>query len=236
MKYAILASAAVMLFVTCGTAQMTPVKLWSAVYDGPGHGVDLPSSVALDAHGNFYITGRSAGQVSGMDIATIKYSPSGQELLALRYNSPSNSWDEGNSMAVDSSGNIYVAGTSFVTSSTTEVVLLKYSSAGAIIWQAHFYPDTINSATASKLQLDLAGSIYVGGALGGRMLLMKFNQSGTLIDSTTFGDDSSSYNVSDIIVADSGTIYLAGARSYLPRMPMCPPLNAWSLGPIRNAT
>lgn len=216
MKYAILSPLAVLLFVTCARAQMTAVKLWSAVYDGPGHGVDLPSAVALDAHGNFYITGRSAGELSGMDIATVKYSPSGEELLALRYNSPFNSWDEANSIAVDSSGNIYVAGTSFVTGSRTEVLLLKYSSAGTIMWQAHFQLDTVNSTTATKICLDSFGHIYVGGGLGGRMLIVKYNESGTLMDSTTFGDDSSSYNVSDIFIADSGAIYLSGSRSYLP--------------------
>ena len=95
--------------------QLRAVKEWSAVYDGPAHGVDLPLASILDKNRNFYITGRSVGDSSGMDIATIKYSPSGQQTLTLRYNSPANSWDEGNSLAVDDSGNIYVAGTSAVT-------------------------------------------------------------------------------------------------------------------------
>ena len=95
--------------------QLRAVKEWSLTNDGPAHSVDLPSAAVLDKNANFYITGRSEGDSSRMGIATIKYSPSGQQTLTLRYNSPANSWDEGNSLAVDDSGNIYVAGTSAVT-------------------------------------------------------------------------------------------------------------------------
>jgi hypothetical protein len=56
------------------------------IYDGPDHGVDLPSAVLLNKYRNFYITGRSVGDSAGMDIATIRYSSSGQEVLTLRYN------------------------------------------------------------------------------------------------------------------------------------------------------
>jgi hypothetical protein len=195
-------------------AQLHPVKQWSAIYDGPGHGVDLPAAAFLDKHGNFYITGRSGGETSGQDIATIRYSPSGQEVLTLRYNSPANSWDEANSLAVDDSGNIFVAGTCYVTSGT-EIVLLKYSPSGDIIWRSHFSPDTPNSATAGKIALDSMGNIYVGGALKRQMLFLKYNQAGILMDATTIGDDSTTHAVTDLLVANDGTVYLAGARSYM---------------------
>jgi sugar lactone lactonase YvrE len=195
-------------------AQLHAVKEWSTNYDGPGHGVDLPSAVVLDRQGNFYITGRSSGENSGKDIATIKYSPSGQELLALRYNSPANSWDEGNSLAVDDSGNIFVTGTCFVTSSRTEIVLLKYSPAGNISWKSCFRPDTLNSVSASKIVLDSLGNIYLAGTFKQRMLFLKYDRTGILGDSATIGDDSTSHTSNDLIVARDGSIYLVGSRSY----------------------
>lgn len=194
--------------------QLRAVKQWSAIYDGPGHAVDLPTAVALDRQGNFYITGRSSGEGSGQDIATIRYSPSGQEVLTLRYNSPANSWDEANSLAVDDSGNIIVAGTSFVTSSRTEIILIKYSPSGIIRWQSHFSPDTVNSVTASKIVLDSIGNIYLGGTFNRKMLVLKYNLAGTLMDSITIGDDSTDHNLTDLIVTSNGQLYLAGSRSY----------------------
>ena len=195
--------------------QLRAVKEWSAVYDGPAHGVDLPLASILDKNRNFYITGRSVGDSSGMDIATIKYSPSGQQTLTLRYNSPANSWDEGNSLAVDDSGNIYVAGTSAVTSSGWEIVLLKYSPTGSICWESHFRPDTANSATASKIVLDTLGNIYLGGTCKSQMLLLKYNRAGLLLDSAMIGDDSTMHAVSDLLITRSGSICLAGSRSYI---------------------
>ena len=206
--------AAVVLSPMCAQAQLHAVKLWSAIYDGPGHGVDLPASVVLDKHGNFYITGRSGGETSGQDMATVRYSPSGQETLMLRYNSPANLWDEADALAVDDSGNIFVAGMSSVTSSRTESVLLKYSPSGSISWQSHFSPDTVNSVTTGRMVLDSLGNIYLGGTFDGKMLFLKYDRFGILTDSATIGDDSSTYSLKDLLVASSDAVYLAGSRSY----------------------
>jgi len=194
--------------------QLRAVKQWSATYDGPGHGVDLPTSAVLDKRGNFYITGRSSGESSGQDIATIRYSPTGQEILTLRYNSLDNSWDEANSLAVDDSGNIFVAGTSVVTNSRTEIVLLKYTPSGTIAWHVHFSPDTINSATASKVVFDSFGNIYLGGTFKQQMLVLKYNPVGALMDSITIGDDSTAHSLTDLLVRNNGELYLVGSRSY----------------------
>lgn len=204
----------ILLLLNNAHGQLRAVKQWSAIYDGPGHGVDLPTSAVLDKRGNFYITGRSSGESSGQDIATIRYSASGQEILTLRYNSLDNSWDEANSLAVDDSGNIFVAGTSFVTSSSTEIILIKYTPSGTIAWRAHFSPDTINSATASKIVFDSIGNIYLGGTFKQQMLVLKYNPIGSLIDSITIGDDSTAHSLTDLLATNDGELYLVGSRSY----------------------
>jgi hypothetical protein len=206
---------AIILFsLNIAYGQLRAVKEWSAIYDGPGHGVDLPTSAVLDKRGNFYITGRSSGEGSGQDIAIIRYSASGQEILTLRYNSPANSWDEANSLAVDDSGNIFVAGTSFVTNGRTEIVLIKYTPSGTIAWLAHFSPDTVNSATASKVVFDPIGNIYLGGTFKQQMLVLKYNPVGALMDSITIGDDSTAHSLTDLLVTNNGELYLVGSRSY----------------------
>ncbi len=204
----------VFLSLQYAQGQLQAVKQWSAIYDGPGHGVDIPTASLLDKHGNFYVTGRSSGETSGQDMATIRYSPSGQEILMLRYDSPVKSWDEANSLAVDDSGFIYVAGTSLVANSRTRIVLFKYTPSGTLAWQAQFPRDTVNGATTRKVFLDFFGNIYVGGTFNQRMLVLKYTTQGYLVDSITIGDDSTAHTLTDLLVTNKGEIYLAGARSY----------------------
>ena len=56
--------------------------LWRRVYDGPAHGDDVGSAIAVDAAGNAYVTGSSASLVNGSDAITLKFSTSGAGLWA----------------------------------------------------------------------------------------------------------------------------------------------------------
>src|SRR5258706_11182747 len=66
--------------------------LWERRYNGPGNDLDRAKSIAVDKAGNVYVTGESDGgkghgtdNLSGLDVATIKYSPEGKELWVQRY-------------------------------------------------------------------------------------------------------------------------------------------------------
>ena len=83
---------------------------WAKTYDGAANGNDYGNSVTVDTSGNVYVTGSSAGAETGQDYLTIKYDSSGQQLWASTYSSPKNNWDEGRSIGLDGSGNVYVTG------------------------------------------------------------------------------------------------------------------------------
>ena len=69
------------------------VQIWSVFYNGPGNGEDFPSSNAIDANGNIFVTGYSYGSTSGPDYCTIKYNNSGAQQWVQRYDGP-DGWDE----------------------------------------------------------------------------------------------------------------------------------------------
>ena len=133
---------------------------WVDIYDGDGHSVDIPSRMTTDHEGNVYIVGRSVGDSSGTDMLTLKYSRRGERLLTLRYNGVANSWDEADAVVVDDSDNIYVGGFSYVTSNSSEGVILKYSTTGSLQWEARLAMlDTNQSAHISELVIDRDGNI-----------------------------------------------------------------------------
>jgi hypothetical protein len=55
------------------------VHQWTARYNGPSSGPDAAYAIAVDVLGNIYVTGNSRGSGTGIDYATIKYSPTGVE-------------------------------------------------------------------------------------------------------------------------------------------------------------
>lgn len=71
------------------------IERWSQIYNGTASGSDEPFSIAVDASGNVYVTGSSAGLGQMKNYVTIKYSQSPRATLTAFiegfYNSSSNS-------------------------------------------------------------------------------------------------------------------------------------------------
>jgi uncharacterized delta-60 repeat protein len=99
---------------------------WGASYSGPYNGPHLPLGIAVDGSGNVYVTGQSAGPGFADDYATVKYDPAGTEQWVARYNGPGDSEDSASAIAVDGSGNVYVAGTSVGLGTNTDYATIKY--------------------------------------------------------------------------------------------------------------
>jgi hypothetical protein len=85
------------------------------------------TAIAVGPDNNVYVTGYSPGTNSGNDIVTIKYDNNGNQIWLQRYNGPGNGDDEGNAIAVDANGNVYVTGYETTAAGGTEMVVIKYA-------------------------------------------------------------------------------------------------------------
>ncbi|HET6990895.1 MAG TPA: SBBP repeat-containing protein, partial [Bacteroidia bacterium] len=123
---------------------------------------DIGSSVFADAAGNSYITGSfetptiSFGSFvlngNGLrNLFLVKYGPGGNVHWAI--NVPSNSFDEGNSVAVDTAGNCFVAGEFSSPTIAFDSNLLAGTGLGdqMFIAKTSFFPLGINSEEQSSI-------------------------------------------------------------------------------------
>lgn len=194
--------------------------LWVARYDGPGHNLDHASAIAIDINGNVYVTGwsRAGSDFASEDYATIKYSPTGQQLWVKRYNGTGNCYDEANAIWVDAAGNVYVTGFSYGGSGALlDYTTVKYSPSGTELWVARYNGPSGKDDNAISLSLDGAGNVYVTGYSfqtnkGNDMLTIKYNNSGVQQWTARYDGPSSSDDIANEIKVDiNGNAYITGS-------------------------
>jgi len=187
---------------------------WVARYNGPGNADDEAYGIAVDASGNVYVTGYSAGSGTGNDYATIKYDSSGQEQWVARYDGPTNANDYANAIAVDASGNVYVTG--FSDNSGFDYATIKYDSSGQQQWVGRYNGPANDDDEARAITIDGSGNVYVTGYSVGSgtqedYATIKYDASGTeewvarYNGQANFNDDAAA-----IAVDASGNVYVAG--------------------------
>jgi uncharacterized delta-60 repeat protein len=156
--------------------------LWRQSYDGAVHGGDYSFAVTTDAAGNVYVTGRSDNGISGSDITTIMYNSSGVRQWVALYDGPASTFDEGECVQADNSGNIYVAGTSMGVSSGQDIVLIKYNLSGVQQWVQRYNGPGNGYDFPHSMTIDASGNIYIAGeslGAGADYVTLKFDPSGT---------------------------------------------------------
>ena len=181
-------------FANITTVKYSPagIQQFVARYNGPSNtpGNEYPYALAVDNADNIYVTGRSMGSGSNVDIVTIKYNSSLAEQWVRRYNGPENLNDIPGDIKVDATGNVFVTGytgADFPLSGGKAIVTLKYNSSGALqsgfplIYDALPNDGTaVNREEATSLDLDGNGSIFVTGKSVG-LLTIKYNSLGQMM-------------------------------------------------------
>ena len=162
----------------------TPV--WSNVYNRAADAQDAGIAIVLDATGNTYVTGYSQDNIPPItftDYMTIKYNSSGVRQWVQQYAGPGDSHDNAIDIAIDSQGNVYVAGTSSGVTSY-DYTTIKYNSNGVQQWIRSYDGPSSMEDRLTAMVLDVSGNIYVTGysnggtSAGWDYLTIKYNPSG----------------------------------------------------------
>ena len=187
--------------------------------------------VASDPSGNIYVGGTTQGDLDGntnagswsQDIYLLKYNSSGTKQWTIQLGTSSAEGVAG--IVTDSSGNIYVAGSTQgalggnSNAGDWDIYLIKYNSSGTSQWINQF-GSSARDQPWNGIAIDSSNNIYVTGYTAGGLdsntssggndaFLVKFDSLGTKQWTSQWGT-SSNDNGLVVAVDSSGNIYVSG--------------------------
>jgi len=239
---------AVLLLLVFGIVNGQPLNcFWAkgSIAGGGNTDYDEGESVATDASGNVYITGifqsttitfgsYTFTQSGSSDLFLVKYDASGNLIWATSAGGSNN--DDASSVAVDPSGNVYIAGWfespiitfgSFTLTLTgsSDVFLVKCDANGNVIWAKSSSQNAPGSRWGLSVAADVSGNAYVTGLFSSSTItfgsttltntgdddifIVKYNSAGTVAwakSASGMSEDMGRSITTDI----SGNIYLTG--------------------------
>jgi hypothetical protein len=221
-----------------------PILTWNTFLGGSGD--DSGTAIAVDGSGNIYVAGMSTASwgvspvraySGGYDAFVAKLFPTGARIWNTFLGG--SGFDSGYAIAVDGSGNVYVAGSSDTNwgspvrpyTADYDVYAAKLDANGSLTWSTFLGGSGFDNGDA--ITVDGSGNVYVAGDSSttwgspvrvydnADAFAAKLNSSGSLTWNTFLGG-SSFDEAYDIAVDGSGNIYVAGES-----------WSTWGVDPIR---
>src|SRR4030095_6491132 len=204
--------------VDCATVKYNSsgTQEWVQRYNGPINGYDAGRSIIIDGSANLFVTGYTA-KSSGSDIITLKYNSAGTLVWSVAYDGAAHGFDEGISIAMDNSGNIYTAGNNISNASgLTDYVTIKYNSSGVQQWATVYNGPANRTDVLTEVKTDNASNIYVTGHTDGAShfdcyATVKYNSAGLLQWVQRYNGALGFYDRANSLGVDgSGNVYVTG--------------------------
>ncbi|RPI14937.1 MAG: T9SS C-terminal target domain-containing protein [Ignavibacteriae bacterium] len=193
-------------------AQVT--QEWVARYIGPNNSNDEPGNIGIDKFNNIIITGRSRNENNHSCFCTIKYNTQGVQQWIQKYSDTYNI-QGAHSLAIDTSGNIYVTG-----NSEHGVPIIKYNNNGVQQWKIICKLDTLNNISANngfKILLDRENNPvvivnYHTNYSGDDYVIIKYSQNGDSLWVRKYNGPENQHDLpQDMTVDKYGNIYAIGS-------------------------
>ena len=182
------------------------------VKDIGGSGADEGNAIAIDSLGYIYITGDFSGTVvfnstttliskGKTDAFIVKYDTSGNQQWAASQGGAGS--DDGNGIAVDNSGNVYVTGLD----NGATISLAKYTGAGVQSWYKTIGSGSFNDG--ESVSVDDSANIYITGEYNGYVFAGKYDNTGKQKWMKQGGDGSLDYGYG-ITLDNNANVYITG--------------------------
>ena len=213
----------------CGIAKLSPdkcdflvtkfsnegVPVFEYLYDGPENLFDEANCIVTDKLGNAYVAGYTTSKESGLDLLLMRFYEDGTLAWTKKYVTPS--LDIATSIVVDDSCNVYVCGNTNNSQRSSDIVVLKYDSAGNNQW-TQVYDGIFNERDAANIiRLDDSLNVYVSGFVNhtndrSDLPLLKFSPQGVLLKESLYNGVSADCDATSIRIEDEFA-YVTGKKT-----------------------
>ncbi|MFX1488264.1 MAG: hypothetical protein ACFFBI_03890, partial [Promethearchaeota archaeon] len=189
---------------------------WNQTYGGSTS--EWVNSMIIDSFDNIFLAGGyQYNDTTDYDSYLIKVDKNGVEQWSRSWGGAGD--EIGDSVALDSSQNVYVVGsTSSYGAGYEDLFLLKYNNYGDLIWNITY--GTENNEEGWPILIDWQDSIYVGGEFydmqtyDSSIFIAKFNQNGNQLWNMTYDITDTTEYLYDMKMSSSGDIYLTGGEYF----------------------
>ena len=200
-----------------------PTLAWSSFFDNSPQLADYNALIGRDGNGQVYVGGTSYTEndtFGNTDIVLFKTDANGNRVWSRTFNGPGNYKDALRDMVVDTAGNIYLAGYSYMTDAgnpalnSYDYVLLKYNSNGDLLWTKFYGGNPGYDDFARSLKVDAAGNVYIAGYSWGvgtyaNYATVKFDANGDQMWAKRYAGGNGEI-LNEVEVDSSGNVYVTG--------------------------
>lgn len=194
------------------------VQQWVRTHAGSaGSYTDYAYDVDVDASGNVYVAGYIYNS-SYSDMIAIKYNSAGTLQWASTYNGPMNTYDYAYALAVDGSGNVYLGGHGYyTTTSSYDYEIVKFNSSGVQQWATNYNSPLNTTEYFRDIAVDGSGNVYVTGygyyytSSYPDYITVKLSTAGAFQWVAPYNGPGATYDYGNSIeVTSAGNVYVAG--------------------------
>ncbi len=222
-----------------------------------GTGTDWGNSIAVDNVGNIYVTGSFAGTadldpgtgtqlISSFgenDIYIQKLDASGNLIWFKQFGGIES--DQGKSITVDESGNVYVGGlfsetvdfdpgtgiNNLTSSGQEDLFIQKLDASGNLLWVKQKGTTGANDISYS-IAIDGFENVYSTGYFSGNFLIQKYNTDGNLVWENNIGGSNNDHSYC-LALDNSGNVYITG--NFVGTVDFDPGANTFNLSTGNNS-
>ncbi len=137
--------------------------MWQKTYNGTSNSLDYGVAIAAGTNGDIYIAAATTNAGSGLDMSILKYSNTGTLTWSVNWSGAGSFNDAPSCIALNGTGDIFIAGTTYSATSLYNYALIKYNSSSTKLWQST-YDYTSKNDFATAMVVNSSNDVIVTGS------------------------------------------------------------------------